>query len=241
MNRLTRHKYHECSDLPALRPIFSCAACDEWRQRVNSVHFKDRCKLDRSKLSARYQCQRKKKGYGCIRVRVTYNDVALSSPHVAESVGNVAVVEANKIAIRSDKKAVTIAEATLAKSLRAKRLERSLKQRSAKILLEKENISRLQNTNAILTKKLQSKEKELLDQLELEKETISGLENTNAVLTEKFTKKEKELLDQLGGMKKKLKNSQEQVIYYKSQVNHQAVDLSDRKSMKKICKVIKMQ
>jgi hypothetical protein len=48
---------------------------------------------------------------------VTCKDVALSSSHEAESVGDVAVVEANKTSIRSDRKAVTIAEATLAKSL----------------------------------------------------------------------------------------------------------------------------
>ncbi len=182
-----------------------------------SVHFKDRCNLDRSKLSARYQCQRKKKGYGCIRVWVTYNNVALSSSPEADSVGDVGVVEANKTTIRSDREAVAVSEATVAKtlpakrlerslkqrsavseatvakSLRAKRLERSLKQRSAKIKLEKENISALKNTNAVLTEELHRTKKVLLEELD----------NAN----EKFKSKENELLDELDVTKKKLKTS----------------------------------
>jgi hypothetical protein len=39
-------------------------------------------------------------------------------------------------------------------------------------------------------------------------------------------------------MKKKLKTSQEQVKHYKSQVNHQAVNVTDHNSMEKFCKVI---
>jgi hypothetical protein len=73
INRLCRHSFKECSDLPPLRPIFSCDACDKWRARVHSVHYKDRSSLIRSELSARYQCSRIKKGYNPIRIRIICN------------------------------------------------------------------------------------------------------------------------------------------------------------------------
>jgi len=42
INDLCRHEYRECSDLPSLAPIFSCAPCDEWRTRMHSVQSRRR-------------------------------------------------------------------------------------------------------------------------------------------------------------------------------------------------------
>jgi hypothetical protein len=120
----------------------------------------------------------KKKGYGCIKVRVTLKDVALSSAHEAESAGNVAAareaesagnvaaVMPPKASSRRDRKLAALAEASLEKSLRAKLLERNLKRRSAEILLEKENASRLANQNAVLRVELQSTKKVLREELD---------------------------------------------------------------------------
>ncbi len=60
ISRLCKHSFNVCSDLPKLNPIFSCSACDLWRERVHSVHYKDRSSLDRSKLSSKCECERKK-------------------------------------------------------------------------------------------------------------------------------------------------------------------------------------
>jgi hypothetical protein len=73
ISRLCKHSFNVCSDLPNLNPIFSCSACDLRRERVHSLHYKDRSSLDQSKLSSKFQCQPKKKGYGSIRIRVSFD------------------------------------------------------------------------------------------------------------------------------------------------------------------------
>jgi hypothetical protein len=41
INRLTKHKFEECSDFPRMPHIglFSCSACDNWRERVHNRGF----------------------------------------------------------------------------------------------------------------------------------------------------------------------------------------------------------
>ena len=73
INRLSNHLFNECSDLPALPPLFSCDACDRWRNRMHSAHFKNRGSLIRSELSARYQCSRERKGHGPIKIQIICN------------------------------------------------------------------------------------------------------------------------------------------------------------------------
>ncbi len=123
MNHPTRHKYHECSDLPALRQLFSCAACDEWRQRVHLVHFKDHSKLDRSKLSARYQCKCKKKNLGIIHIRVVCSHAGSVSSleSEAEPVDEAVITRRPRASIAIDEKMVV----NQAKALAAKNNKRS--------------------------------------------------------------------------------------------------------------------
>ncbi len=73
ISRLCKHSFNVCSNLPKLNPIFSCSACDLWRERVHSVHYKGQSSLDRITLSSKFQCQRRKKGYGSIRIRVSFD------------------------------------------------------------------------------------------------------------------------------------------------------------------------
>lgn len=68
INKLLPHVYHECSELPPLPPLFSCSACDAWRNRIllkghNNIQRRDF-------LSDRYQCSRAKSGRGPLKVRV---------------------------------------------------------------------------------------------------------------------------------------------------------------------------
>jgi hypothetical protein len=84
INELTQHEFTECSQLPFLPPIYSCNPCDEWRKRMHSVHFRDRCCVDRSTLSKRYQCKRITKGYGPIRIRVIQGIAPIPSASASE-------------------------------------------------------------------------------------------------------------------------------------------------------------
>jgi hypothetical protein len=205
MNRLTRHKYHECSDLPALRPIFSCTACDEWTQRIHSFHFKDRSILDRFKLSARYQCEDKKKNLGSIPIQVvcSHIDSVSSSESEAEPVYDAVITERPNASVAVDEKAVVNqAKALAAKQKRSKRLENKLKRKAAEYFSEKENTEALANRNA-------------------------SLENTKA-----------KLQVEVDVLKQRLKVAQEQKKHYKSQVNQGRLDITDRKGLKKLCKVI---
>jgi len=60
ITNVSRQIFKKCSDLPPVPPLFSCDACDRWRNRGHSVHFKKRSMLNRSDMSARYQCSQKK-------------------------------------------------------------------------------------------------------------------------------------------------------------------------------------
>jgi len=80
INRLCRHSFNICSNLPKLLPLFSCSACDTWRERVHSVNFRYRSKLNRSTLSNKFQFQRQRRGYGGICIRVLFDpDRAIDS------------------------------------------------------------------------------------------------------------------------------------------------------------------
>jgi hypothetical protein len=74
INELTKHKFEECSDLPRLTRIgiFSCSACDAWRERVHSRGFGKSFKR-RDFMSERHQCSRPKRHMGPIRIRIVYN------------------------------------------------------------------------------------------------------------------------------------------------------------------------
>lgn len=68
-NDLLPHVFEECSDLPNLSRIgiFSCHACDMWRER--QIHSARKTDTPRCQLNSRFQCSRKKNKAG-IRVRV---------------------------------------------------------------------------------------------------------------------------------------------------------------------------
>jgi hypothetical protein len=87
INQLCQHAFQVCSQLPFLSPIFSCAPCDEWRNRVHSAQYKKRPSLDRHSLSSRYQCQQIRKGYLPIHVRVILKSpiASSSSPDLSET------------------------------------------------------------------------------------------------------------------------------------------------------------
>jgi len=74
INKLTRHEFEECSDIPRITltrlGIFSCSACDSWRERHLSKGFKSGVIKRRDFLSDRHQCSRSRLGKGPIRVRV---------------------------------------------------------------------------------------------------------------------------------------------------------------------------
>jgi hypothetical protein len=74
INQLTSHKFIECSDLPYLGRIgiFSCSACDRWRQRIHSRGY-GKAITRRDFLSDRYQCSREKRGLGPIKIRIVFN------------------------------------------------------------------------------------------------------------------------------------------------------------------------
>jgi len=75
INALTQHKFLECLDLPQLSciGIFSCSACDKWRERIHSRGFGKGLPQRRDFLSNWYQCSRSRKGLGAIRIRVVFN------------------------------------------------------------------------------------------------------------------------------------------------------------------------
>jgi hypothetical protein len=75
INQLTNHEYEECFDLPKLFRIgiFSCSACDAWRELIHSRGF-GKSLPRRDFLSDRHQCTRIKCGYGPIRVRIVLKE-----------------------------------------------------------------------------------------------------------------------------------------------------------------------
>jgi hypothetical protein len=77
ISALTQSQFSECSDIPQLSciGIFSCSACDKWRERMYSRRF-GKCLQRRDFLSDRHQCRQSKLGLGPIRIRVicTFND-----------------------------------------------------------------------------------------------------------------------------------------------------------------------
>jgi hypothetical protein len=80
INKLLPHAFLECSDLPALPPLFSCHACDAWRARI---HCKGSRSINRRDfLSDRYQCSREKEGRP-IRIRVVCKAAGLADPRIA--------------------------------------------------------------------------------------------------------------------------------------------------------------
>jgi hypothetical protein len=60
IKKLCKHQFEECSDLPRLTRIgiFSCSACDIWRERVHSKGHRSLPRRDF--LSDRHQCRRPK-------------------------------------------------------------------------------------------------------------------------------------------------------------------------------------
>jgi hypothetical protein len=75
INKLTPHKFFECSDLPQLchLGIFSCSACDEWRERMHRRGFGKSLPQKRDFLNDMHQCHRKKLGIDPSRIRVIRN------------------------------------------------------------------------------------------------------------------------------------------------------------------------
>jgi len=80
INKLLPHAFLECSDLPALPPLFSCHACDAWRARIHNKGVKSINRRDF--LSDRYQCSREKKGRP-IRIWVVCKAAALADLRIA--------------------------------------------------------------------------------------------------------------------------------------------------------------
>jgi hypothetical protein len=87
INKLCKHQFEECSDLPRLTRIgiFSCSACDIWRERVHSKGHRSLPRRDF--LSDRHQCRRPKLNMGPIKIRVIYNPSGptLKNPSVPEA------------------------------------------------------------------------------------------------------------------------------------------------------------
>lgn len=83
INKLVRHVYEECSDLPSLPPLFSCSACDAWRERLHDKGYKNIRRRDF--LNDRHQCTRVKEGRP-IKVRVICKSAALANPRISSAV-----------------------------------------------------------------------------------------------------------------------------------------------------------
>ena len=74
INKVLSHRFHECSDLPPLPPLFSCSTCNVWR---GQMLLKGQRSIERRDfLSERYPCTRAKNGRGPIKVRVICNSAA---------------------------------------------------------------------------------------------------------------------------------------------------------------------
>jgi hypothetical protein len=82
INKLLPHVFYECSELPALPPLFSCSACDTWRERIHNKG--SRAIHRRDFLNDRYQCSRAKKGKP-IKVRVVCKAAAVSNPRITSA------------------------------------------------------------------------------------------------------------------------------------------------------------
>jgi len=74
INKLLPHVVHECSDLPAMHPLFSSSACDAWRDRMLLKGHKGINQRDF--LSDRYHCTRSSTGRGPMNVRVVCKSTA---------------------------------------------------------------------------------------------------------------------------------------------------------------------
>jgi len=74
INKLLPHVVHECSDLPAMHPLFSSSACDAWRDRMLLKGHKGIKQSDF--LSDRYHCTRSSTGRGPMNVRVVCKSTA---------------------------------------------------------------------------------------------------------------------------------------------------------------------
>jgi hypothetical protein len=115
INKLTEHKYYECSDLPRLCHIgiFSCSACDIWRERIHSRGNGKSLPQRRDFLSDRHQCRREKLGMGPIRIRVVYNTgddekVNEADHSNKENIAVNAVVAVDDDVVRKDRRATAV-------------------------------------------------------------------------------------------------------------------------------------
>ncbi len=177
INWLCRHSFKECSDLPPLRPIFSCDACDKWRARVHSVHYKDRSSLIRSELSARYQCTRIKKGYNPIRIRIICNpegNICENDTPERQRLTSIGHLKPSKKPKIGESNAKELADA---------------KSRRAKLIIEKLNA--VDNSNALERENLVLKMK--LDSTESKLKSAQDMENENMVLKAKLDSTERKL------------------------------------------------
>jgi hypothetical protein len=120
INQLCEHEYSECSQLPFMAPIFSCAPCDDWRNRALGVQFNQKRAKDRCCMSARYQCHRVTKGYGPIRVRVKLKSSTVALPPEADEGVNEDVQSNTRKSIVSKKN--KRAEETIARLEQEKKL-----------------------------------------------------------------------------------------------------------------------
>jgi hypothetical protein len=143
INKLTHHKFYECSELPFLGclGIFSCSACDRWRQRIYSRGF-GQALPRRDFLNDRYQCSRSKRGLGPIRVRVVYNGDSSPSERLPSGIDNLSEDKENTNVnvVSTDK----VLEKTKCAKEVISRLESSKRAREAK-----EIQSRLNNQTSV--------------------------------------------------------------------------------------------
>lgn len=157
INFLCKHSFKECSDLPRLPPLFSCAACDEWRQRLHRVRYNEFHKLkNRASISKRFQCQRASKGYGPIHIRVIANSSANS-----ESPAPLAI--ASPLLDQSGCKRKNLRAAAIRKELDDKEaLRRCLEENSVLNNSLEECRKKLKSTQAMLSRSRQCQQKLIL-------------------------------------------------------------------------------
>jgi hypothetical protein len=153
VNKLCQHQYEECSDLPRFINIgiFSCSACDLWRERIHNKGYCAKKEVRRDFLSERYQCRRPKLNMGPIKVRVVLKASSCPAPpnippklpfHQSSVVAmkeNIPVKltsHQSNLASQKDRRALEIIS-RLEKSKRATEVEKVLKSRSTE--MEEEN------------------------------------------------------------------------------------------------------
>jgi hypothetical protein len=166
-------EYAVCSDLPKMPPLYSCSACDSWRERIHTVHFREKMKIDRASLSVRYQCNCAMKGYGPIKKSVVYDPAKVTDSS--------ATVDANPVTKKSTRarmlKEVDSNVAAMPKVKKARVYGAGKRAAAVLMKLEESKVVQLEQRRTSELSAKDVREKELVSELDASKKQLKSAQS----------------------------------------------------------------